>query len=75
MRANDFPFPTVEVKCDTCGRYGQYSKERFCEIVGPLTQLPDALNKLASDCEKFDPTQPYLKSNCRLVYPLLAARK
>ena len=73
IRANDFPFPTVEIKCKTCGRYGRYSKERFCEIVGAHTRLPDALAKLASDCEKYDPTQIYLKSNCQLVYPQLAA--
>ena len=42
-RAADYPYPRVRIECPMCGRKGNYNRERFAALVGPDTQLPDAL--------------------------------
>ncbi|MFT4717507.1 MAG: hypothetical protein ACI932_002708 [Paracoccaceae bacterium] len=68
-----FPFDTVKIDCPTCGRSGSYSKERFCEIVGTNTQLPQALGIIAKDCSKKRPSISNMHGDCRPGYPQLVA--
>jgi hypothetical protein len=72
MRAFDFPYETVEVSCPVCGRYGRYSKARFCEIVGASTALPNALGIIAKDCPEDRPSPRNLAGRCRVGFPQLA---
>ncbi len=71
MRAFDFPFETVEISCPTCGRFGRYSKARFCELVGPNTPLNTAIDILAQDRteDRYSPTNT--QGRCRAGYPQL----
>ena len=71
MRAFDFPFETVEVSCPVCGRFGRYSKARFCEIVGANTQLPTALDIISKDCPEDRPSISNMQGRCRVGYPQL----
>jgi len=71
MRAFDFPHETVEIACPECGRYGRYSKTRFCQIVGPNTPLHKALEILTVDCPKERPSISNMKDCCRAGYPQL----
>ena len=73
MRAFDFPFETVEISCSVCGRFGRYSKTRFCEIVGVNTPLPSALNIIAKECPEDRPSLANLQGKCRAAYPQLIA--
>jgi hypothetical protein len=72
MRAFDFPYETVEISCPVCGRYGRYSKARFCEIVGAKTPLPSALGTIAKDCPEERPSPKNLHGRCRVEFPQLA---
>jgi hypothetical protein len=71
MRAFDFPHETVEIACPECGRFGRYSKTRFCEIVGPNTPLPTALGIIAADCPEERPSITNMQGRCRAGYPQL----
>lgn len=69
MKAKDWPLPTVEIKCDHCGRHGIYPKVRFVEIVGAETQLSVAKNKIAADCKEPKVTVQNMHAKCRPYYP------
>ena len=71
MRAFDFPFDTVEISCPVCGRFGRYSKTRFCEIVGAHTPLPTALNIISQDCPEDRPSLANMQGRCQAGYPQL----
>jgi hypothetical protein len=73
MRAIDFPHATVEISCLVCSRYGRYSKDRFCEIVGAETPLPSALRLIARTCPEDPPSLDNLWGRCRAIYPQLGA--
>lgn len=73
MRAFDFPFETVEISCPACGRFGRYTKENFCKIVGRTTPLPAALTLIAKDCPEERPSLSNLSGGCRAKYPQLEA--
>lgn len=68
MKARDYPFPTVEIACDHCGRFGRYRKERFVEIVGADTDLPQALTIIAAGCPEDRPSPDNLHGNCKPHY-------
>jgi hypothetical protein len=71
MRAFDFPFETVEISCPVCGRFGRYTKDRFCELVGANTPLPTALDIISKDCPEDRPSVTHMQGNCRAGYPQL----
>ncbi|SFU97201.1 hypothetical protein SAMN04488527_1606 [Aliiroseovarius crassostreae] len=75
MRAWDYPFPVVVIRCDACGRAGRYSKARFVELVGRDTQLPTALGIIAKSCPKANKPADVLHDRCRAHYPELGERK
>lgn len=50
MKSRDWPFKTVEIQCDHCGRFGRFRKKMFVGIVGAETDLPTARRKIAIDC-------------------------
>lgn len=68
MRAKDYPLPTVEICCNYCSRYGRYKKERFVEIVGSETELPQALSIIAADCPEDRATPDNMHGRCRPYY-------
>lgn len=68
IRAKDYPFSKVEIQCDTCGRFGRYPLERFKQIVGPETPLPQALRIIAKDCPHDPPSVANLHGKCRPGY-------
>lgn len=68
MRAQDYPLPNVEICCDFCGRFGRYRKERFVALVGPDTELPQALGVIAADCPEDRVTPDNMRGNCRPYY-------
>jgi hypothetical protein len=41
MHAKDWPLPTVEIRCDHCGRHGRYRKQGFVDLVGEDTALSE----------------------------------
>ena len=69
MRTWDYPKNTVRIYCDRCGRKGQYSKERFLELVGRDTPLPQALGILAKDCDRANLPAHVIHDRCRAHYP------
>lgn len=70
--AKDYPFETVEIECAVCGRYGRYSRDRFVEIVGPDTALPQALTTIAKSCPNKRPSTADLRGQCRPIYRNIA---
>lgn len=68
MNARDWPFPTVEIACDKCGRFGRYNKKTFVEIVGAETDLPTARRKLASHCPVWLEAPDAMRSECKPYY-------
>ncbi|KIC34739.1 hypothetical protein RA25_02840 [Leisingera sp. ANG-S5] len=68
MRAKDYPLPTVEIGCNYCSRYGRYRKQRFVEIVGADTELPQALGVIAADCPEDRVSPDNMRGNCRQFY-------
>lgn len=64
MRAWDYPKERVHITCESCGRMGRYSRERFVELVGRDTQLPDALRIIAKDCPKVAKDLRILHDQC-----------
>ncbi len=68
VRVWDYPFDTVRIDCETCGRFGNYSKERFVEMVGANTTLPDALKIIAKDCPR-EKSGLALHNRCGVGYP------
>ena len=71
MRAFDFPYDHVEISCPVCGRFGRYTKDRFCELVGTNTQLPTALDIITRDCPENRPSVTNMQGRCRAGYPQL----
>lgn len=74
MRAFDYPYDPVILACDKCGRYGRYSKERFLELVGHNTPLPDARLKIAKDCKHAPKYGGDIQSRCEVAFPELVGR-
>lgn len=72
-RAADYPFPRVLIECPKCGRKGSYSRERFAALVGPDTQLPDALARISADCRKRNVGVYFGGETCGAIYPDLVA--
>ena len=68
----NYPLPKVRIECRKCGRGGVYARERFAELVGANTTLPDALAKVAADCPKRS-THSFGADACGAVYPDLLA--
>lgn len=68
MKAKDYPLSTVEIACDYCGRYGRYRKERFVEIVGGETGLPEALGIISADCNEERSSILVWDGHCRPRY-------
>jgi hypothetical protein len=73
MKARDYPHDVVEIECGHCGRYGKYSKARFCELVGAGSELPQALAIIAASCPEDRPSVANMHGKCqphyrRLVY-------
>lgn len=59
----------VVVVCWECQRIGVYSREKFVELVGPDTVMPDALRVLASrTCEKARLPLGSMDDRCKAVY-------
>lgn len=68
MKAKDWPFERVIIECETCPRHGDYSKERFVEIVGEDTDLPVALKKVAESCPEEKKSTENMHAKCRPYY-------
>ncbi|EEE35125.1 hypothetical protein RKLH11_4297 [Rhodobacteraceae bacterium KLH11] len=68
MRVWDYPFDTVRIDCETCGRFGKYSKKQFLELVGAGTPLPAALRIIAKDCPR-EQGGLALHDRCGVGYP------
>lgn len=71
MRAWDYPLDIVRLKCDVCGRFGQYPKDRFVELVGASTSLPEARYIIAKDCPR-QKSGLALHDRCGVSYPDLS---
>lgn len=71
MRAWDYPLDIVRLKCDVCGRHGQYSKAQFIELVGASTYLPEARFNIAKDSPR-QKSGLALHNRCRVSYPDLS---
>ncbi len=69
MRAWDYPKNTVRIACNKCGRNGQYTKERFIELVGRNTSLPQALGVIARSCDRANLPAGILDNRCKAHYP------
>ncbi len=74
VRAWDYPFDIVRLKCKVCGRYGQYPKERFIELVGASTSLPEARYIIAKDCPR-EKSGLAMHNRCGVSYPDLSEVK
>lgn len=70
MKAKDYPLPYVEIGCDHCGRYGRMLKQTFVDLVGPDTELPQALEIVAKDCPIPSKTADYMHGECNPGYLL-----
>ena len=66
MKAKDYPFKMVRFSCAKCDRQGRYSLEAFVELVGPETELPDALAYISADCPQRQTTLAY--DQCMALY-------
>ena len=71
VRVWDYPFDTVRIDCKTCGRFGQYSKKQFVQLVGANTTLPNALKIIAKDCPR-KKSGLDLHNRCGVGYPDLS---
>jgi hypothetical protein len=69
MRAWDYPYPVVVVRCDACHREGRYRKQRFLDLVGAHTALPDALRIVAKDCPRAGRSLTDIHGRCQACYP------
>ena len=74
MRAWDYSHDAVNIKCHKCPRKGRYSKDRFVELVGKNTQMPDALRIIAKGCLKSPKGLGGLDDRCGAYFPDLGAR-
>lgn len=74
MRARDYPFQSVVVRCTLCQREGRYPKDRFLQRVGEHTSLPDALRIIAQDCPRAGKSLDTIHDVCKAHYPDLASR-
>jgi hypothetical protein len=66
MKTKDYPFKLVRFSCAKCDRQGQYSLAAFVELVGPETELPDALAHISADCPQRQTTLAY--DQCIAIY-------
>ncbi len=66
MKAKDYPFKMVRFSCAKCDRQGRYSLAAFVELVGPETELPDALAHISADCPQRQTTLSY--DQCMALY-------
>ena len=66
MKAKDYPFKMVRFSCAKCDRQGQYSLAAFVVLVGPETELPDALAHISADCPQRQTTLAY--DQCMALY-------
>ena len=58
-RLSSYPFVTVRIRCDACGRAGAYRLARLAAKFGPECSLNVLLDKLAGDCPHRRPRHPY----------------
>ena len=73
MKAKDYPFESVRISCNKCGRQGRYSRAAFVEMVEAETELPDALARISADCPKRQ-TPALAYDQCMALYPDLIAK-
>jgi hypothetical protein len=75
--AKNYPKPTVEIMCGHCERYGRMTLEKFCQMVGPETPLPDALTVFvrARGCSLDRPSPDNLDAPCRPQYANLRSNE
>ncbi len=73
MKAKDYPFKSVPISCAKCDRQGRYSRAAFVEMVGPETELPDALARISADCPKRQ-TPALVYDQCMALYSDLIAK-
>ncbi len=66
MKAKDYPFKMVRFSCAKCDQQGRYSLAAFVELVGPETELPDALAHISADCPQRQTTLAY--DQCMALY-------
>jgi hypothetical protein len=67
MVLSDFPPDTLfRLKCDKCGRSGQYRHETLSQIYGPDQKMPDLLPVFSADCRKRKANVP--SDRCGIVY-------
>ena len=66
MKAKDYPFKSVTISCSKCDRRGRYSRAAFVEMVGPETELPDALARISADCPQRQTSLAY--DQCMALY-------
>ena len=57
--------PTIEIRCERCGRYGRYDVKRLIAVHGPDAKLTDLLQTLA-DCQKARSAS--IHDRCKAVY-------
>jgi hypothetical protein len=50
----EYPTALVRLKCDKCGRSGQYRKATLIKKYGADIPLPELLRRIAADCPKMD---------------------
>jgi hypothetical protein len=66
MKAKDYPFKSVRISCAKCDRQGRYSRAALVELVGPETELPDALARISADCPQRQ--TPLAYDQCMALY-------
>ena len=59
----EFPLPLVRVKCDKCGRKGQYHTEKLIERYGADMVMPE-LRHLIAQC----PRRHTMNDPCMIVF-------
>ncbi|TCL09160.1 hypothetical protein BXY66_1205 [Shimia isoporae] len=68
MNSQNWPFETVEIACDHCGRFGRYHKATFLEVVGEQIELPQALEIVSQDCPHRANDLDPMRKVCRPYY-------
>jgi hypothetical protein len=63
----EYPGEPVQLKCERCGRSGQYRKQTLAEIFGTDVALPD-LRHLIARCDR----RGKMHDACAVHYPGLA---
>jgi hypothetical protein len=59
----EFPLPLVRVKCDKCGRAGQYHTAKLLEQHGPDMAMPE-LRHIIAKC----PRRHTMNDPCQVVF-------